>query len=133
MAKSLDKTLGSSKVSLSVLQVLADNSFDSVLITDATKAGKIIYANKAFNRLTGFGVKEVVGKTPRILQGPATDKKVLERLSKALQGGKRFEGSAINYRKNGNPFIMHWRVVPVKIGKNAKVWLAIQREGTGVE
>ena len=133
MAKSLNKTIGDSEVSLSVLQVLADNSFDSVLITDATKAGKIIYANKAFNRLTGFGVKEVVGKTPRILQGPATDKKVLERLSKALQGGKRFEGSAINYRKNGNPFIMHWRVVPVKVEKNTKVWLAIQREGTAVE
>jgi PAS domain S-box-containing protein len=133
MTKSLNKTIGDSEISLSVLQVLADNSFDSVLITDATKAGKIIYANKAFNKLTGYGVDEVVGKTPRILQGSATDKKVLERLGKSLQSGKRFEGSAINYKKNGSPFIMHWRVVAVKIGKNTKVWLAIQREGTSVE
>lgn len=109
--------------------MLADNSFDSVLITDATKVRKIIYANKAFNKLTGYGVNEVVGKTPRILQGPATDKKVLERLRKALQDGKRFEGSAINYKKNGNPFIMNCRVVPVKVGKDTKIWLAIQREG----
>ena len=133
MAKSLNKTIGDSEVSLSVLQVLADNSFDSVLITDATKAGKIIYANKAFNKLTGYGVDEVVGKTPRILQGSATDKKVLERLRKSLLSGESFEGSAFNYKKNGSPFIMHWRVVPVKIGKNTKVWLAIQREGTAVE
>jgi PAS domain S-box-containing protein len=133
MAKSLTKTIDDDEISLSVLQVLADNSFDSILITDATKVGKIIYANKAFNKLTGYGVEEVVGKTPRILQGSATDKKVLERLSKALQSGKHFEGSAINYKKSGSPFIMHWRVVPVKIGKNTKVWLAIQREGTAVE
>lgn len=133
MANSLIKTIDDSEISLKVLQVLADNSFDSVLITDATKAGKIIYANKAFNKLTGYGVDEVVGKTPRILQGSATDKTVLVRLSKSLQSGKHFEGSAINYKKNGIPFIMHWRVAPVKIGKNTKVWLAIQREGTAVE
>lgn len=133
MANSLIKTIDDSEISLKVLQVLADNSFDSVLITDATKAGKIIYANKAFNKLTGYGVDEVVGKTPRILQGSATDKTVLVRLSKSLQSEKHFEGSAINYKKNGIPFIMHWRVAPVKIGKNTKVWLAIQREGTAVE
>ena len=133
MAKSIEKTLQATNVSLSVLQVLADNSFDSVLITDATRAGKIIYANKAFNKLTGHSPTEVVGKTPRILQGPATDKKVLDRLRKALEKGTSFEGKAINYKKNGTPFIMHWRVVPAKIGKDTKVWLAIQREGTAVE
>jgi PAS domain S-box-containing protein len=132
MAKSLNKIIGDSDISLKAFQVLADNSFDSVLITDATKAGKIIYANKAFNKLTGYSVDEVIGKTPRILQGSATDKMVLERLSKSLRSGKHFEGSAINYKKNGKPFIMHWRVVPAKIGKNTKVWLAIQREGTTI-
>ena len=35
-------------ISLSVLQVLAKNSYDSILITDATKDAKIIYTNKAF-------------------------------------------------------------------------------------
>ena len=125
MAKSLENALQSEAVSLSVLKALVDNSFDSILITDATKAGKILYANKAFKRLTGYSQAEVVGKTPRILQGPATDKNVLDRLRKALSNGNSFEGRAINYKKNGSPFIMHWRVVPAKVGKEAKVWLAI--------
>jgi PAS domain S-box-containing protein len=55
--------------SLALLTALADNSFDSVLITDTSKDGKIIYANKAFQTLTGFLPKEAVGQTPRILQG----------------------------------------------------------------
>lgn len=133
MAKSLENALQTEAVSLSVLKALVDNSFDSILITDATKSGKILYANKAFKRLTGYSQTEVVGKTPRILQGPATDKNVLDRLRKALSNGTSFEGRAINYKKNGSPFIMHWRVVPAKVGKEAKVWLAIQREGTAVE
>jgi len=127
--QSLDKALGDEVVSLSVLKALADNSFDSILVTDASKAGKIIYANKAFRALTGHDPASVVGKTPRILQGPATDKKVLKRLVDALERGARFEGRAINYRKDGTPFIMQWRVVPAKIGRQTKVWLAIQRQG----
>jgi PAS domain S-box-containing protein len=133
MKNSLEATLQSNEVSLSVLEALADNSFDSILVTDATKAGKIVYANKSFTKLTGYTQKEVIGKTPRILQGPATDKKVVDRLREALLKGKKFEGKAINYKKNGTPFIMYWRVIPAQIGKNTKAWIAIQREGVAVE
>ena len=83
--------------------------------------------------MTGYTQSEVIGKTPRILQGPATDKKVVGRLREALMEGKKFEGKAINYKKNGTPFIMYWRVVPARVGKDTKVWIAIQREGVAVE
>ncbi len=119
-------------ISLSVLQVLAKNSYDSILITDATKDAKIIYTNKAFTALTGYGQAEVIGKTPKILQGAATDKKVIARLVEALKRDGQFEGKAINYKKNGTPFIMYWRVLPVKVGNKTKLWVAIQREGSAV-
>ena len=110
--------------------MLAENSFDSILITDATANGKIIYANKSFKKLTGHDPSEVIGKTPRILQGAGTDKKVINRLSIALKSGRKFEGKAINYKKDGTPFIMYWRVLPIKVGKKIEAWLAIQREGS---
>lgn len=129
MALSLVKALNNEVVSLTVLKAIAENSFDSILITDNSKAGKIIYANKAFKTLTGFTPDEVVGKTPRILQGAATDKAVLKRLGLVLKKGGRFQGRAINYKKDGTPFIMEWRVVPAKVSKTTKVWIAIQRQG----
>ena len=129
MAREINKALGDEEASLGVLKALADNSFDSVLITDNTKAGKIVYANKAFKTLTGYDPVSVIGKNPRILQGLATDKKVIARLARALEAKKSFEGRAINYRKDGTPFIMEWRVVPAKVGRETKLWLAIQREG----
>ena len=129
MADSLDKILSDNTLSISILKSLVVNSFDSILITDSSKQAKIIYANKAFKTLTGYGVGEVLGKTPKILQGPATDKKVISRLATALRKGISFKGKAINYKKNGLPFIMDWRVIPAKIGKETKVWIAIQRDG----
>ena len=129
MATAINKALGEEAIGLGVLKALADNSFDSVLITDTSKAGKIIYANKAFKALTGHDPASVIGKNPRILQGAATDKKVIARLAQALRDEKSFEGRAINYRKDGTPFIMQWRVVPAKVGRETRVWVAIQREG----
>ena len=92
MAPTLEKILGGPETSIALLQGLAESSFDSILITDATAKGKIIYANKAFKTLTGYSPSDVIGKTPRILQGAATDKKVTKRLSAALKSGAKFEG-----------------------------------------
>lgn len=132
MTPSLDKVLQDPKLDIRTLKALAENSFDSILITDATKRTKILYANKAFRKLTGHNPSDVLGKTPKILQGAATDKTVIARLSKTLSNGGRFEGKAINYKKDGTPFLMHWRVVPVKLGKDTRVWLAIQRETSSI-
>ena len=130
MVSTIETALGSAATSLMTLKALAENSFDSILITDATSKGRIIYANKAFKKLTGHNPSEVVGKTPRILQGVGTDKKVISRLSVALKSGAKFEGKAINYKKDGTPFIMYWRVIPIKVGKKIEAWVAIQREGS---
>ena len=132
MAYTIETSLGKAETSLALLKVLAENSFDSILITDATARGKVIYANKAFKTLTGHEPADVIGKTPRILQGTGTDKKVIARLAVALKAGKKFEGKAINYKKDGTPFIMYWRVLPIKVGKNIEAWIAIQREGSSI-
>ena len=130
MAANFKKLMNGIDGGMALLQVLAENSFDSVLITDASAEGKIIYANKSFKKLTGHDPSEIIGKTPRILQGPGTDPKVIVGLSDALKSGENFEGKAINYKKYGTPFIMYWRVMPIKVGKEITAWVAIQREGT---
>ena len=130
MVSTCENLMNGAEGGVALLKVLAENSFDSVLITDTSTEGKIIYANKAFKKLTGHDPSESIGKTPRILQGPGTDPEVIARLSDALKSGGKFEGKAINYKKDGTPFIMYWRVLPIEVGNKITAWIAIQREGS---
>jgi len=132
MASSLISALGSQTSGLTLLKLLADNSFDSILVTDASAQGRIVYANKAFKKLTGYDPAEAVGKDPRMLQGPGTDRKVIQRITATLKSGGRFEGRAVNYRKDGTPFIMNWRMFPLKEAGEIIAWVAIQREALSV-
>lgn len=113
------------------LRAVADHSFDSIMITRAGKGSPILYVNKAFTALTGYSAKSVIGKSPVLLQGPATEKAPLDALYRCMEKGRVFEGHAINYDSKKRPFVMHWRVVPVKVakGKPAEYYIAIQRRG----
>jgi PAS domain S-box-containing protein len=96
-----------------VIDALAGPGFDSVMITEAAAKSPIVYVNAAFTELTGYTADEVLGQSPRLLQGPDTDAAVLERLTADMAASRVFEGKATNYRKDGTPFTMWWRVVPV--------------------
>lgn len=74
----------------------------------------ILWVNDAFERLTGYRFEEVVGQSPRLLQGPATDRRVLDRLRYLVERGQDFEGEAINYRADGSPFVMSWRTSAIR-------------------
>lgn len=90
---------------------------EMVVITDGRIDGpgpRIEYVNPAFSRVTGYSFEEIVGKTPRVLQGPRTSRKVLDRLRRCLEAGENFEGETWNYRKDGSAFLLRWHVAPLR-------------------
>ncbi len=93
---------------------------------------KIVYVNPAFESLTGYPAAEVLGKTPRILQGPATDRATLNRLKQTLAAGSSFSGQVVNYRRDGTPFDLEWRDISPIRGDDGEVlyYVAIQRDVT---
>lgn len=109
-------------------------TFDSIIITtaDLKQPGpQIVFANNAFTQMTGYRAEEVIGKTPRILQGPATDRTLLNRLTQVLEQELPFQGETINYRKDGSPFILEWDITPIHDHCGAIThYVAIQRDVT---
>ncbi len=98
------------------LQSAAEHAFDAILITDAAldrPGPRILYVNQAFCDLTGYSKEELIGRTPRILQGPLTDRKSLQALREHMEAGRAYEGSTINYRKDNTPYLVHWKTWPV--------------------
>lgn len=100
-----------------LLRSALEQSFNSVLITDAQPGPmgpRIVYANPAFCEMTGYSAAELLGQTPRILQGELTSPEVLQSLRECLQADRFFRGSTINYRKDGRPYTVEWNISPVK-------------------
>ena len=119
---------------LRLLNSAVEQSKESILITDAEldlPGPKIIFVNPAFTQMTGYTAAEVIGKTPRILQGARTDRIVLSRLRQNLQRGEFFEGETINYRKDGTGFNLEWQIAPLR-NADEKIthYVAIQRDIT---
>lgn len=105
---------------------------ESILITttDLDAPGpSIVYVNPAFERMTGWSRAEVVGRSPRILQGPNTDLRIFSDLREKLHARQTWEGQTVNYRKDGSEFWMEWSIVPLK-NKRGEVYqyVAIQRD-----
>lgn len=117
-----------------LFQAALDQSYSSVVITDAGNSfdgPRIIYANSAFQKMTGYTMDELVGKSPKILQGPLTDQKVIEKMHACINSGTHFEDSTINYDKNGNPYNVEWSISPIKDSNGViQYYISVQKNIT---
>jgi hypothetical protein len=55
----------------------------------------------------------------------------VDRLRDDMAAGRVFEGMAVNYRKDGSAFTMHWRVVPVTDTSGTPVYFLACQEQAG--
>ena len=80
----------------------------AVLVTDfdLDRPGPtILYANPAFARMSGYTVPEVLGGSPRRLQGPGTSHEAARAVTRQFRTGRRFRGVLENYRKSGEAYL----------------------------
>jgi diguanylate cyclase (GGDEF)-like protein/PAS domain S-box-containing protein len=101
-----------------LFQTLIQSTSDVVMVTDATPqdAGGplIVYVNPAFERLMGYSAAEIVGQSPRILNGPDTDRHTRYRIRRALREGKGIRTEILKYSKDGQSRWLDMNVVPLR-------------------
>jgi diguanylate cyclase (GGDEF)-like protein/PAS domain S-box-containing protein len=108
---------------------------DSIIITEAgaleKPSPKILWANDVFYRMTGYKPSEIIGKSPRILQGPLTDKSVLKTLRNSIEKWQVCRVEVVNYKKDGSTFWNDFEVTPVvnEYGYYTH-WISVQRDVT---
>lgn len=112
-----------------------ERAADAILITEAEPVDgpgpRILYVNQAFERMTGYAADEVLGRTPRLLQGPKSDRAALDRIRKALKSWQPVREDLLNYRKDGSEFFVELSIVPIADERGWFThWVAIQRETT---
>src|ERR687893_700632 len=89
-------------------------SANGIVITDPKLPDNpIVYVNPAFERTSGYGAEEVMGRNCRFLQGDERDQPALEELRTALREEREGRVVLRNYRKDGEPFWNELYVSPV--------------------
>jgi PAS domain S-box-containing protein len=123
------------EVQLRLLETSVSHTNDFVLITEAEplddQGPRIVFVNDALIKRTGFSREEIIGQSPRILQGPQTDRAVLDRVRAALSAWRPVREEIINYTKSGEPFWVEMQISPIanEMGLYTH-WVAIEREIT---
>jgi PAS domain S-box-containing protein len=117
-----------------VLQRFFETSFNAIVITGAEPDYPIQYVNPEFCRMTGYSVDELIGQSPRMLQGEKTNRKTLQRLKATIESGQFFHGAAMNYRKNGEAYPVEWNISPVYAADGKLThYLSIQKDLSGLK
>jgi PAS domain S-box-containing protein len=115
---------------LATLAMVARQTTNVVIITDTLR--RITWANAAFERVSGYSLAEVIGRSPgELLQFEGTDVGVIERMRRALNEGKSFLGEVLNRSKSGRQYWLEIDIQPIRDQSGALVgFMALQSDVT---
>ncbi|WP_186455928.1 PAS domain S-box protein [Nitrospirillum pindoramense] len=117
---------------LRLLQSVAVHATDGIMITEAGSleepGPRIIFVNEAFTAVTGYPREEAVGRSPRFLQGPLTDKAALERIGQALKAGEPVRQRLQNYTRDGQAFWADLAIFPARVDTRITHYVALLRD-----
>ena len=108
---------------------------DVILVTKAEPTvddgPRVLFVNHAFERMTGYTPKEIIGKTPKILQGPDTKESAKQEMRNAFRDWQQIYCQLDNYTKDGKHFVVELHITPLKdaIGWWTH-WISLQRDVT---
>jgi PAS domain S-box-containing protein len=106
-----------------------------IVITEAAPLDepgpRILFVNEAFVHQTGYSREEVIGHSPRFMQGPKTSREELDRIGEALRNRVPVRSEVINYTKSGDQIYVEMDIVPVEnSGGEVTHFVAVERDIT---
>jgi len=115
-----------------VLSAILDECVNGVTLADPDlDDAPIIYANKAFERLTGYKREDIIGRNCRFLQGVDREQPARYQIAEAMKNHQAVEVTLRNYKKNGELFHNHLKIIPLTDKKERVIYyLGVQYDIT---
>ncbi|WP_341327939.1 PAS domain-containing protein [Methylotuvimicrobium sp. KM2] len=97
-----------------ILSLILDECINGITLADPDLDDMpIVYANKAFETVTGYSQEEVIGRNCRFLQGEDRNQEEIKRIKEAINAQKPVEVVLRNYKKNGELFYNRFKIIPL--------------------
>lgn len=100
-----------------ILKKAAEYAAESIIITKLD--GRILYVNPAFVRMTGFTLRQVLGKQPNLWSSKSHPNSFYKNMWDTILAGKTWTGEVLNKKKNGTNYSAILAIGPV-LGKAKK-------------
>jgi PAS domain S-box-containing protein len=115
-----------------VLSAILDECVNGVTLADPDlEDAPIVYANKAFERLTGFTQEDIIGYNCRFLQGEDRNQDARFIIAEAMKKHEGVEVTLRNYKKDGTLFHNRLKITPLFDKKNRVIYyLGVQYDIT---
>lgn len=119
-------------INAKLLQLVIEASNDGIVVAEQEGDDNIlIYANPAFERLTGYAVDDILYRDCRFLQGDDRDQPGLQAIREAVKSNQPCRQVIRNYRKDGTPFWNELSITPVfNEGDHLTYFIGIQKDVT---
>src|SRR5450432_240837 len=91
-----------------VLGAAVDGFNDIVMVTETDSVDepgpRVLFVNPAYEKVTGYKAEEILGKSPRFMQGSGTSAEECLRIEAALKARKPVRAELLNYKRDGTAF-----------------------------
>ncbi|MDO9140054.1 MAG: PAS domain-containing protein [Methylobacter sp.] len=115
-----------------VLSAILDECVNGVTLADPDlDDAPIVYANKAFERLTGYSQEDIIGHNCRFLQGDDREQPGRYQIIEAMKNHEAVEVTLRNYKKDGTLFFNRLKITPLLDRKKRVIYyLGVQYDIT---
>src|SRR5690606_25710382 len=119
-------------INAKLLQLVVDASNDGIVAAEQEGEDNIlIYANAAFERLTGYASDDILYQDCRFLQGSDRAQAGLQAIRDAVKAQRPCRQIIRNYRKDGSAFWNELSITPVlNEGDQLTYYIGIQKDVT---
>ncbi len=95
---------------------IVEQAKECLVVANVLPDGKVrfVYANPAFEEMTGYRADEMIGRSSDMLWGARTDRRAIADMHDVVLGGNLWSGEVYQYRKDGTEFLMEWSAVPLR-------------------
>ena len=94
-----------------ILTRAIDQSDDAFVMTD--REGTILYVNQAFEKMTGYALRDVIGRNPRLMQSGLHDQEFYAGMWGTIMAGRTWRGDLVNRRKDGRLYTENMTITAV--------------------